>query len=385
VKEQAMATIDPLTAQRQIMFSLAYLAYAGEGLEAFPSPDATIASLVDDALLDTKHYPAIANQWTRVWGPVTWAVPGSQGQDNMMYVARATAPPFGYAQYAVAVRGTNGKVYLDWLIEDFDVLPMMAYSGNTSGGNISESTNIGITVLQQMVDPTSQATLWEFLAAEMRALPDGTAATVAFVGHSLGAALSSTLALLARDTQSAWDPASIATVTATNFAGPTAGDATFAAYLAQRFAIVGEGPSWWTSPSITPPSFCDFVRQPLDIAPLAWNQWTFVNAPSLYENIGVELGWGDGSVATTIVALINEYVGPKDYLQPNALAPELGSIADPDIPSNAPEGFTTFADEAEWQHTIAYAYLLRCEGVVSDDNANVPPVVTKLRAAALAK
>ncbi|HTJ26276.1 MAG TPA: hypothetical protein VMA36_08925 [Candidatus Limnocylindria bacterium] len=380
-----MATTDPLTAQRQIMLSLAYLAYAGETLPPFPSPDAQIAALIDAALQNTAQYPVIANRWTRVWGPVTWAVPGSSGQDNLLYVAKATSPPTGLAQYAVAVRGTNGKVYLDWLIEDFDVLPMMPYPGNASGGSISESTNIGITILQQMVDPTSQQTLWQFLTSEMSALPQGTNATIAFVGHSLGAALSSTLALLARDTQSTWDPSGVATVTATNFAGPTAGDTTFAAYLAQAFAISGTVPSWWTSPSVTPASFCDFVRQPLDVAPLAWNQSTLVNVPSLYENIGVSLGWEDDAVATAIVTLINEYVGPNDYTQPNASAPQLTPMSDPNIPSKgAPEGLDTFAEEAEWQHSIAYAEILGCGSLVSSDNANVPPVVKKLHAAALA-
>ena len=73
-----MGQTDPLTAQRQIMLSLAYLAYAGELLPPFPSPDAQIEVLVDDGLTDTTQYPTIANEWTRVWGPVTWTVPGHE-------------------------------------------------------------------------------------------------------------------------------------------------------------------------------------------------------------------------------------------------------------------------------------------------------------------
>jgi hypothetical protein len=373
-----MTSTDPLLAQRQIMFSLAYLAYAGESLPPFPPPDAQIAALIDAALQNTTEYPAIANQWARVWGPVTWTVPGANGQDNMMFVAKATAPPAGMAQYAVCVRGTNGQVYLDWLIEDFDVLPMVPWAAATStGASISESTNIGITVLQQMVDATTQQTMFAFLAAEMSALPPGTSATVAFVGHSLGAALSSTLGLLARDTQVSWDPKSAATVTATNFAGPTAGNAAFAAYLDSQFAITGDTPSWWTSPAVSPASFADFVRQPLDVAPQAWNQTTLNNVPEIYNGIGVNLGFEDGLVVATLVGLVNQYIGPNNYTQPNASAPQLGSMADPAIQPGTVD-FTTLAEEVEWQHTSAYAELLGCSSLLGTETS--PPVVQKLRA-----
>lgn len=376
-----MTSTDPLLAQRQIMFSLAYLAYAGEALAPFPPPDKQIAALIDAALQNTTEYPAIANQWARVWGPVTWTVPGASGQDNMMFVAKATAPPAGMAQYAVCVRGTNGQVYLDWLIEDFDVLPMVAWTAAT-GASISESTNIGITILQQMVDATSGQTMFAFLAAEMSALPSGTSATVAFVGHSLGAALSSTLGLLARDTQPSWDPKGAATVTASNFAGPTAGNAAFATYLEGQFAIPGNTPSWWTPPDVSPPSFADFVRQPLDVAPQAWNQTTLNNVPNIYDGIGVFPSIDDGLAIVTAVALVNQYIGPDNYTQPNASAPPLGSMADPAIQPGTVD-FTTLVEEVEWQHTAAYAELLGCSSLLGSDTA--PPVVQKLRAASLGR
>ena len=376
-----MASTDPLLTQRQIMFSLAFLAYAGETLPPLPNPDAQIAALIDAALQNTTEYPAIANQWTRVWGPVTWTVPGASGQDNGMFVAKATSPPAGMAQYAVAVRGTNGQVYLDWLIEDFDVLPMVEYSGaDLTGANISESTNIGITILQQMVDPASTQTMFEFLAADIAALPSGTSATVNFVGHSLGAALSSTLGLLARDTQTVWDPKGVATVTATNFAGPTAGNDQFASYLEGGFTIVGDTPSWWTSPDVSPPSFADFVRQPLDVAPQAWNQTTLNNVPNIYNGIGVDLGFEDGLVVSTAISLVNQYIGPNNYTQPYPSAPKLGSMADPAIPPGTVD-FTTLAQEIEWQHTSAYAELLGCSSLLGSETA--PPVVQKLRTRSL--
>ncbi|HEY0383853.1 MAG TPA: hypothetical protein VGC72_16800 [Candidatus Elarobacter sp.] len=375
-----MGQTDPLTAQRQIMLSLAYLAYAGELLPPFPSPDAQIAVLVDDGLTDTTQYPTIANEWTRVWGPVTWTVPGASGQDNMMYVAKTT-PASQLVQYAVAVRGTNGKVYLDWLIEDFDISPMVPWivGGTTQAGSISESTNIGITILQQMVDATSQQTLFAFLAAEIQALPGGTTAAVHFVGHSLGAAISSALALHARDQQPAWDPNEAATVTCTNFAGPTAGDAAYASYLETAFAIGGTAPAWWTSPQTTSPSFADFVRQPLDVAPLGWNETTMATVPDLYDGIGVNLGWGDWSVAQGVLGIIDYFIGSNGYTQPFASAPQLTPMSDPDIPANPPEGFETFAEEAEWQHSTSYPTILGCASILGSET--MPPVVKRLRVA----
>lgn len=136
----------------------------------------------------------------------------------------------------------------------------------------------------------------------------------------------------------------------------------------------GSVPSCWTSPALSTNSFADFVRQPLDIAPLAWNQSTLVNAPSLYDNVGVKLGLEDGFVATGIVTLINDYIGPNDYTQPYQSAPQLTPMSDPYIPSKgAPEGFTTFAEEAEWQHSVSYADILGCSSLVGGDNENVPP------------
>jgi hypothetical protein len=56
--------------------------------------------------------PPIAGQWSLVWGPVTYTVTGSYYQDNMMYVVLLNGRGTGIERYAVAVRGTDGKVLL---------------------------------------------------------------------------------------------------------------------------------------------------------------------------------------------------------------------------------------------------------------------------------
>lgn len=145
---------------------------------------------------------------------------------------------------------------------------------------ISESTNIGLTVLLAMQDTNGQ-TLFDFLAAAMSS-SSVTQAGICFTGHSLGGPLSSTLALHARDTQTAWDPQSKATVTTINFAGPTAGDDNFAKYFDNAFSYTTNALPYWTSPAGLS-SYADCIRNSLDLAPMAWNSATLKSAPSTYD------------------------------------------------------------------------------------------------------
>ncbi len=270
--------------QQQIMLSLAYLAYIDELLPGHPSPDAQIKADLTAALSASapNRLPPIAGQWQLVWGPVTYTLPGSYYQDNMMYVAKCTNPS-PIAQYAVAVRGTNGKVLLDWFIDDLDVWQMMPWpygaTPSSAAGMISESTNIGLTTLLSMRDPSSR-TLFDFLAAEMSA-HSVTQAGVCFTGHSLGATLASTLALHARDIQSSWDPQSKATVTTINFAGPSAGDDGFSAYFGHAFTYTNDALPYWTPPEGLQ-TYADCIRNSLDLAPMAWNSETLKWAPETY-------------------------------------------------------------------------------------------------------
>jgi len=281
-----MSSVITPNAQEQIMLSLAYLAYVDELLPGIPAPDATIKTDLIAALSSSAKtpIPPVAGLWDIVWGPVTYTVPGSLYQDYMMYVAQLNVTS-EVAEYAVAVRGTNGKAWLDWLVGDFDVLDMMPWpfgaSTSSAVGFISESTNIGLAVLLSMQDPTN-GTLFEFLASQIGSSAV-TQASICFTGHSLGGTLSYTLALHARDTQASWDPASKATVTTINFAAPTAGDANFAAYFDNAFSYTTNAiPSIWTPPAGFS-SYADCIRNSLDLAPTAWNSTTLKAAPATYD------------------------------------------------------------------------------------------------------
>ena len=337
--------------QQQVMLSLAYLAYIDETLPGHPSPDAQIKADLTAALSASapNPIPPIAGQWQLVWGPVTYTLPGSYYQDNMMYVAKCTNPS-PIAQYAVAVRGTNGKVLLDWFIDDLDVWQMMPWPYgaplSSAVGMISESTNIGLTTLLSMRDPSGR-TLFDILAAEMSA-PSVTQAGVCFTGHSLGATLAATLALHARDIQSSWDPQSKATVTTINFAGPSAGDERFAAYFDHAFSYTNNALPYWTPPEGLQ-TYADCIRNSLDLAPMAWKSETLKWAPETYDPHFLFQPFGTGIIAILIADALKSHA----YTQVQSRQkPWNGKFSDNPGPGNK------WLAEVSYQHVDAYPNLL---------------------------
>src|ERR1700733_6607199 len=136
---------------RQTMVSFAYLAYIDE----LVIPQPSIAQLKADLENAMPSVVPALGSWSIVWGPVSYTVPGALYPDNLMYVAKSTGAT--ESQYAIGIRGTNGKVVLDWLLEDFDVvqlIPWSSFGGAAAPGDISESTSVDLTVLLNMIDST---------------------------------------------------------------------------------------------------------------------------------------------------------------------------------------------------------------------------------------
>lgn len=345
--------------QRQIMVCLAYLAYTDQWLPAPPDYDAALFADLTKALSPQAAVPlpAVAGQWSVVWGPASYTTPGAYLPDNMMYVARLngqTAP----AQYAVAVRGTDGRVMLDWLMEDFDIAQMIPWNGSQSAF-ISEATSIGLTNLLGLT--SNGVSLQQFLQAEMASAATATA-SVCFTGHSLGSALSATLAFAMRDAQAQWDPTGKATVTTINFAGPTAGDAGFAAAFAAAFGYTGTSPLpfWSSPPGLSAPSYADCVRNTLDVAPLVWNVTTMHTIAKLYEGHfldSIDPPYGN-LVFGDIVSHVANAFAANDFTQLQAAqTPLTGTfVKKSDLPPNGPRN--PWIGEAEYQHHMSYPILL---------------------------
>jgi hypothetical protein len=312
---------EPDTAKRQEMAALAFIAYLGESLEG--SDDEVERRLFPCLTRELAKQPLTRDKWTLAWGPAVYKFALAELDDNMMYVVRDAANP---AHLAIAVRGTNAKAILDWLVEDFEVHEQVAwpYGSPPRRAKIAKGTSDGLRILQTMVPasgPAPDQTLGQFLAAE--ATSRG-ALQIDVTGHSLGGALSPTLTLWLADTRSSWDPSGASRLAVYPLAGPTAGNADFAAYSDSRIGAA-----------------TDRLHNPLDVVPLAWNVETMRTIADLYEPLtradAIERALLDGA---------RDLVERKGYTQIMADAPSL--------PAALNDAEASFLKQVGWQHTCGY-------------------------------
>jgi hypothetical protein len=216
---------------RREMAALAFIAYLGEQVTG---PDEEVERRLAPCLeRELGKQPLTEGRWDLAWGPAVYRFAHADLDDNMMYVVRDAADP---AHLAVATRGTNAKAVLDWLVEDFEVVRMKRWRYGTAprDAKVARGTSDGLDVLRTMTaeaGPAPGVRLADFLAAEAREHPG---LRVEVTGHSLGGALAPTLALWLADTKPDWDPSGQARIATYPLAGPTAGNAHFAAYSDAR-------------------------------------------------------------------------------------------------------------------------------------------------------
>ncbi|HEX4961680.1 MAG TPA: lipase [Thermoanaerobaculia bacterium] len=322
-----MATFNP----QQTVFTLSMLA----GLsDSFSGSVGTIEPALTTAIENqlTTLQPQIGS-WELVWGPAVYELPTSDRPDNTMFVASSSG------QLVVAIAGTNPYSFLDWIVEDFLVsaqVPWLTGSPFSLERKISLGTFIGLSVLQNLTpgpgQPSAGILLKDFLASQVSA-----PITINVAGHSLGGALSPTLALWLSDVRSEWDPARNATLSVLPSAGPTAGNAAFAQYLDSQIGA-----------QVTR------LYNPLDVVPKAWMTSTLQQIPNLYapDIPPDDLIKGFADLATDISQ-------DGDYTQINLNTPPLsGSSVDTSkINPNDPAVLNFFA-QAAYQHVDAYSVLL---------------------------
>jgi hypothetical protein len=357
--------------QRQVMLSLAYLAYCGENITT-PNPEATILGYINAAMPQIPPISAPNDSWAVVWGPAVYTVPGALYQDNLMFVAQNQTDA---TQFAIAVRGTNFVSDLDWLLEDFDVLDQMPWPPGAArttrpGPMISESTSIDLQVLLTMqgtvIANGTQSTLTSFLQSQASG-----AINLCVAGHSLGGCAGGTLALYLKENQASWDGSGQSNVSCITFAAPTAGNAAFAAYSDTTFDGGPYPPNWDSSLGGT----FDAVRCNYDVAPQAWiaanlSSGDSPNTSPLFLTYGsnldfANLGIFSGGAWTYIVddclPLLAAFIAPQQYQQPQSSAPQLtGTFYSPYAPAD--DSLTTyieaFVKQAAWQHGNSYPTIL---------------------------
>lgn len=353
--------------EREIMLCFAYLAYCGESITA-SDPGPQILTLINNAMPQIPPLAAPNALWKVVWGPTTYTTPGALLQDNMMFIAQNQSDT---TQFAIAVRGTNFSSDLDWLMEDFDVLNMMiwppgATTSSPAGAMISESTSIGLQVLLGMSGTTASGdqTLLAFLASQA-----SSAINVCVTGHSLGGCLSPTLALYLTEQQSVWDGSGASTVSCVTFAGPTAGNSTFANYSDGVFAAATPPPNW---PALG--TNCDAVRCDLDAAPLFWiadnisKSTTTSPLFSIYDpNLDFSTGLSFPSdiawtyILSDVLPLVASALADQSYQQIVSTAAQLTGTYNTKL---APTGdslvdyMKAFVAQAAYQHPDSYPTIL---------------------------
>ncbi len=248
------------------------LTFSGSGGQsAFQEMQAYVTKVSKDILANTTIQGYIGSDWVPVWGPVVWA----NERDNTTAHADNTMGAYyspSLKLFIIAIAGTNPNSPYGWIDEDFDVATTVTWESITgvSGGSVSQGTATGLNILLTMEDPNnSNVTLLNALKNYI-STNSITSAELAVAGHSLGGALSPTLALYLSDMRSSWDPSGVVSLSTYPTAGPTPGNSTFVKHYEKEIA---DNKIAYTS-----------LYNPIDSVPQAWELDTLANIPTLYES-----------------------------------------------------------------------------------------------------
>ena len=388
----------------QTIFCLNWLSNAAAGTPGSQSELQEFVTEVVNGTLNDPEAVKLIGSWEVTWGPVVYQH-NEDGKfynnvaDNTLYVAKQVET--GMTTLTVAVAGTNPVSWYGWFVEDFDVRPSVAWSdalqGNFQGKQtsdrsaprISQGTATGIDILLNKMPDTTSGALLDYLKTEVAAATPGTLEVVV-TGHSLGGALSATLALYLAELQGqggecGWDPSRKAIVSCLPSAGATPGNAQFAQHFDQ---VIG--------------TRTNRVWNFLDVVPHAWeldmlNQAAHLYFPYITPN--------DLVMALVDVATANAVASEQDYLQINHQTPGLAGqvnlteTVEKIVPANiAIDALAnliagTLAKKLGWSNAVKKGVTLIIEAmlkkmlengdapVVSDPVSNRPHPFARLKAA----
>ena len=298
------------------------------------------ADLYADIQAALKNAEADIGRWSVAWGPIVVPFDTTSYALNAMYVAQSEDQP---GTYVVGIAGTNPDSLADWLLEDGLVsvqLPWIYGLFEAPDARISLATGIGLVILQNATPgtgiPGSGTTLLQFV----QGLGGKKGTNLIVSGHSLAGALSPTLTLWLQDIRILWDPFSAVTLSTMPTAGPTAGNAAFAAYSNSRISATR-------------------FANAIDVVPHAWQASDLAEIPTLYApNIEPDATIND------LVAGAQKLSANGDYTQ---IVNDTGwfpfQVNKAIIHEFAPP-LVNFSLQLAWQHTTAY---LRYFGVKSSE------------------
>lgn len=253
---------------QQQAFTVSVLSNGAASMDGDQSTLQTALTASINKVLNDTNVQSYIGTWSIVWGPAVYVDPSDKTPvaDNAMFAAQNSATN----DIVVGIAGTNPVSKFDEGTEDLDVGTLVAFG--TSNAMIDQGTMDGVQILEGMTDP-SKGTLLAWLNGL-----SPTNANLIIAGHSLGGALSPSLALDLVVNQG---------LTTSNFsniyvyatAGPTPGDANFSSLFASTFPKVDPpsgSPSWQTWNQV--------VWNSLDAVPHAW--WGLDELEGLYTPLG---------------------------------------------------------------------------------------------------
>jgi len=335
---------------QQLMLVFSYLAYVGFDLPALDCYDEEKNFERLKFLLET--IPSLDKQWKIVWGPAIYSFPGGFFADNMMYVVQNQKAP---NEYVIAIRGTNPVSVSNWIIEDFLVARQVKWkwarksqkvNAKSFNPKISLATHIGLNVLTGRLKakknlPGSGTDIVSFFRQEIAKNPQQSL-SISVTGHSLGGALSPTLALWLKDTQAdflnqgkGWDPEKKAKLNCVAFAGPSPGNKDFALYFDEQFQGAYQR-----------------VHNSLDIVTHAWNTGSLMQLFDLYEP-----RYKPNFVLKSFFLLLIGLSTGKGYTQLHRHTPPIEA----QIFSSLPD----YLSQAIYQHALSYLELLNVKDQVT--------------------
>jgi hypothetical protein len=311
---------------------MAFLPYLGAPLSG--SNVSQKACMLVGAAFESLKRPL--GPWELVWGPGVFQVLPGVIPANTMFVARHEQT----RELFISIAGTNPFSAYAWFAEDFDVDEIRAwgYGDAPEGVALSKGTLKGLRALQGMVPPHGipgeNKTLANFLEAHLDQESEPVEVTVS--GHSLGGALSPTLALWLLDTQKEWDHHTRAMISVYAYAGPTPGNDDFASYIDARLG-----------------DRLHRIANPLDVVTHAWNVDDLAELKALYTpEISRDAFWdkaADFAIATTN-GISYRQIDPSPVLLDGKVKKDL-------VWRWAPR-LVNLVGQVLYQHTLAYFELL---------------------------
>jgi hypothetical protein len=221
----------------------------------------------------------IMGRWKVVWGPAVYQGAWTKAADNTIYVAQSDDGK----RYVIAIAASIS--YYDYMFESFPVWTGVPWPGCSpssrrsdccnDGGNqkpcIAAGMYMGLDLLKKidgenrLTKDRKQCRIYEFLEFLMTEHVREEV-EICVTGHSMGAGLSSLLALEMFERQEQWDPRGSAVIKTQPTGGPPVGNKAFAVYSDSKIG-----------------KHTTRIWNKKDPVAYAWNSQTVKEIPHLYE------------------------------------------------------------------------------------------------------